>query len=122
MIVFTVSLPWPDPKLSPNARLHFRKKSAHIHAARSVGFCMARDNEVFQNGRINWTGPLETKLIFQPPNKRRRDVDNLLASCKAYLDGIFEALGVDDSRVKRTVLEMGDPVLFGMITVEIRMI
>ena len=31
-----------------------------------------------------------------PPSKRRRDEDNLLATCKAYLDGIAFGLKVND--------------------------
>lgn len=40
---------------------------------------------------------LHVYLVFVPPDKRRRDADNLLASCKAALDGLSDAVGVDDS-------------------------
>ena len=36
-------------------------------------------------------------MVFYPPDGRRRDVSNLHAAMKAALDGIAEAMGVDDS-------------------------
>lgn len=37
------------------------------------------------------------KLTFFWPDKRRRDRDNASACCKAYLDGISDTTGQDDS-------------------------
>ena len=41
---------------------------------------------------------LRIQVTFHPPNARRRDVDNLIASIKPHLDGISDAIGIDDSR------------------------
>lgn len=90
-------LPWPDPKLSPNARIHYREKAAHVKSARRIGFFLAKEQPQIDLS----VGPLLLRLIFRPPSGRRRDADNLLASCKAYLDGIFDALCIDDCRVKK---------------------
>jgi crossover junction endodeoxyribonuclease RusA len=35
-------------------------------------------------------------ITFHPPDKRHRDRDNMIASCKALMDGLSDALGVDD--------------------------
>lgn len=43
-------------------------------------------------------GPVHVSLTFHPADKRRRDLDGCIASCKAYLDGLADALGVDDNR------------------------
>lgn len=43
-------------------------------------------------------GRLHLWIDFYPPDRRRRDDDGLLASCKAYRDGIADALGIDDRR------------------------
>lgn len=43
-------------------------------------------------------GPIHVTLTFYPPDKRRRDLDGCISACKAYLDGLADALGVDDSR------------------------
>lgn len=44
------------------------------------------------------------KITFYTPDKRRRDVDNLLASLKPALDGFSEALGIDDSNFNPILL------------------
>lgn len=43
-------------------------------------------------------GGIALRFDFHPPDKRRRDLDNMLASIKAGVDGIADALGVDDQR------------------------
>lgn len=92
MIVFT--LPWPPKGLSPNdrphrmelARLKKRYRSACALTAISQGAARLQAEQ------------LEVNLVFVPPNKRPRDVDNCVASVKAGLDGLADVLGVDDSR------------------------
>ena len=37
-------------------------------------------------------------IWFVPKTRRKRDKDNLLAACKHYLDGISDAIGVNDYR------------------------
>jgi crossover junction endodeoxyribonuclease RusA len=57
-------------------------------------------------------------VTFQPPDKRRRDRDNLQASLKAHFDGIADALGVNDSLFVPTYA-IGEPVKGGAVRVEI---
>lgn len=51
-----------------------------------------------------WPPTLHLAIEFCPPDNRRRDLDNMLASCKACLDGLSDALGVDDSQWTLTLL------------------
>jgi crossover junction endodeoxyribonuclease RusA len=51
---------------------------------------------------------LVASYVFHPPDRRKRDIDNFLAMMKNYQDGVCAALGIDDSRIKRTVIEWGD--------------
>lgn len=60
----------------------------------------------------------ELNITFNPPDRRRRDLDNMLAACKAYLDGISDALGVDDSNFKLTI-QKGEVVKGGQVVVEV---
>ena len=96
-------LDWPDKRLNPNARIHWLAKAQIVADARNAAFALARN--------VGFTippGPLQLNLIFYPPpDKRRRDMDNVLASCKAALDGIFRACDVDDANVCRIVMEWG---------------
>ncbi len=99
-----VVLPWPDRRLSPNARLHFRVVSPVKAAAREEATkltyaampCGAK--EVRQH--FAGTGPIGYKVTFYPPDKRHRDDDNMIGSFKAARDGIADALGVNDRRFK----------------------
>jgi len=63
-------------------------------------------------------GPLEVHIDVFPPDKRRRDLDNVQ---KALLDAM-EHGGVyrDDSQVKKLVAEMHDPVPGGKVVVAVR--
>lgn len=64
-------------------------------------------------------GLIDVKVIFYPPNKRRRDMDNMLASIKAALDAVSEAWGVDDSRFRLT-LEVACVVKGGSVLLEVQ--
>lgn len=41
---------------------------------------------------------LKVHIRFVPPNRKRRDWDNLIASMKAGFDGLVDVLKVDDSQ------------------------
>ena len=43
---------------------------------------------------------IDIHLKWHPPCRQRRDLTNLESSMKAYLDGIADALGVDDRRFR----------------------
>ena len=55
-------------------------------------------------------------IEFYPPDKRKRDIDNMLASSKAGIDGIAQAIGIDDSIFNRCILVKHDHV-GGMVKV-----
>jgi len=63
-------------------------------------------------------GPIPVALTFHPPDRHRRDWDNLFGSMKAGLDGIAQALEVDDNRF-RPRLEVGDVVRGGVVIVTV---
>ena len=52
---------------------------------------------------------LELLVRFVPPDRRRRDQGNFYAMLKPHIDGIFDSLKSDDSRIKRTVIDWLDP-------------
>ena len=58
-------------------------------------------------------------MTFCPPDHRRRDLDNIIASMKAANDGIADALGIDDSRFISTY-SMGSPVKGWAVLVTVR--
>jgi len=90
-----ITLPWPDKKLSPNARGHWATKSKAKAMARRTAFALALE----AGWRTAWPeGRLHVWIDGYAPDKRKRDHDNFLSSLKAALDGIAQAMQVDDSR------------------------
>ncbi|MEJ7933513.1 hypothetical protein WG907_04475 [Sphingobium sp. AN558] len=57
-------------------------------------------------------------LRFCPPDRRRRDLDNMLASFKQGIDAISETIGLDDYHFGLT-LSRGEPVKGGSVEVTI---
>ena len=109
-------LPWPPSCLSPNARIHWAPKRAATAKYRADCAWASRAAGIF-DGMI-LPDPLPMTITFCPPNKRRRDRDNLIASFKAGQDGLSDAIGLDDSRFVPTY-RVGDVVKGGAVLVEI---
>ena len=98
-IVLTVALARPGRVLSPNSRAHWAAKQRVVREARGrarllmlrskrevEAMCLLPEGWRPERYDVTWffwggTGP---------------DADNALASCKAYLDGCCDALGVND--------------------------
>ena len=49
---------------------------------------------------VDWDGDVHLWVDFYPPDKRRRDDDNVIAAFKAGRDGLADALRIDDSRFR----------------------
>lgn len=106
-----ISLPWPARELHPNSRSHWAVKSRATKAARTQAYWLAH------MGMTDLTeGPIAVRIVFHPPDKRRRDLDGMLSACKAYLDGIADAHAVDDNRFRLTI-ERGEPVKGGCVNI-----
>jgi crossover junction endodeoxyribonuclease RusA len=112
-----VKLDWPAPGLSPNARLHWSRKSRLIKSARKAAWASVLE----ARGRANALRGerLHLTWTFCPPDRRRRDADNIIASLKAAADGISDALGFDDSKFVSTY-QFGEPVKGGAVLVTVR--
>ena len=100
-----ITLPWPDKRLNPNIKVHWRVKYAAGQEAHKQGYLVALEKGLYDlDTLINF----EAIYNFYPPDRRRRDQDNHLGMMKNYVDGIFHYMRMDDSRIKRTVLEWGE--------------
>lgn len=113
-----LTLSWPAPGLSPNARLHWSRKSRLVKSARQAAWGATLE-KFGAPARLPKGSRVHLEMVFCPPDKRRRDADNCIASMKASLDGISDALGVDDSRFVST-FRMGEPVKGGAVIVTVR--
>lgn len=110
-----VTLPWPSTDLSPNARVHWARKAKAVRSARAEAYLLAkqelREPATFQDPVVH--------LTFCPPDRRRRDWDNMLAGLKSHLDGLSDALGIDDSLFSLE-LARGEPCKGGAVRVRVQ--
>ena len=117
-----VTLPWPDKRLSPNARLHWRPKSEAVKQARwdaSYAVLEAAGGSLSEVRRsLADQTRIPLTIRFYAPDRRHRDEDNVIASCKASMDGLADALGVNDRRF-RAFYEFAEPQAPGRVEVEI---
>jgi crossover junction endodeoxyribonuclease RusA len=91
--MMTVTLGWPSRALSPNARTHWAALARARKAARKEGFYAAR-----AAGVLAGVSSVCIQVTFVPPDARRRDCDNLVSQIKGQIDGISDAIRIDDSR------------------------
>jgi crossover junction endodeoxyribonuclease RusA len=110
-----IFFPWLDSRLSPNKRIDRRALIGVKQDAKSLAMFLTRESRL-----VLLETDLQIKITFCPPDKRRRDLDNLYATFKPYQDGIFEAMGLDDCLIDRVILQRGELVKDGCVVVELK--
>jgi crossover junction endodeoxyribonuclease RusA len=108
-----IHLPWPPKELSPNATLHWAKKAKFKKMYRETCWALTLESKV----KINAVGKIPIEITFFPPDRRHRDADNMVASIKAGLDGVADALKVNDRQFLPTFI-FSDEVK-GMVSVQL---
>ncbi len=106
-----ITFPLHPKQLSPNARVHWRVKAKATKSFKHS--CL-----MSMIGLPSFVGRSKFKIVFSPPDKRRRDADNLIASFKAGFDALSAVTGIDDSRFEWTYVR-GEPVKGGAVIVEV---
>lgn len=98
-ICLTVALARPGRVLSPNSRSHWAAKQKVVREARMrARLLMLRSKRDAESMRVlpaDWK-PERYDVTWFFWGGTGPDADNALASCKAYLDGCCDALGVND--------------------------
>jgi crossover junction endodeoxyribonuclease RusA len=101
-----ITFPWPIYGLNPNHKAHWAVKAKAVKKYKS--WChaclLAAKVKPLHCNRV------KISLKFIPPDNRRRDADNCVASCKSLLDAISQAIGIDDSR-----FDLGAPIIEGTV-------
>jgi crossover junction endodeoxyribonuclease RusA len=110
----TIELPWPPKQLSPNARLHWRAmhKAKQAYKIACTAALMAQAVPVASEGRI------ALRIEIRPPDRRKRDRDNLQHSLKYGLDCLARSMGVDDYLFDPSYT-FGEPVKGGKVFVTV---
>lgn len=114
--MITLSLPFPLAELNPNRKngKHWGAVQTAKRNARDVGYFVATQHRY----RLSFE-PKRLQITFIQPDKRRRDIDNQLSAAKNYLDGICNALGIDDHCFEEVLLRRGYRKGDGEMIVEI---
>lgn len=93
-----IILPWFDSALSQNARVHWAVKAGHVKAARQRAYHLAMRAGFNADTFAGYDGRIHVWIDFYAKTRNYPDHDNALSACKAYLDGIADALAVNDKR------------------------
>lgn len=118
MIEFT--LPWPLSQLSPNARLHWAKVARAKKQYRKA--CWATCLEQLPGQSLSPVGEksgLTLKLTFVPPDRRSYDRDNLMARMKSGIDGMCDAMKIDDKVFHTVISTVAADLIGGFVKVTI---
>lgn len=111
-------LPYPDKNLNPNRRSgkHWAATKKVKDAAFEAAFYIAR--QAYNAIEVKHE-PVPLVITFVRSNKCRFDLDNALASCKPYLDGIAAGMKIDDQYFCPITLDRNYVKGKSFITVEI---
>ncbi len=115
-----IKLDWPDTRLMPNRKngKHWAATHVAIAQARDGAYRAARHAMAGKVFAIDGRTPM--RVTFVAPDRRSRDLDNLLAACKPHVDGIAQALGIDDKYFRPITVDDGfDQFRRGYVLVEI---
>lgn len=107
-----ITLAWPDRVLHPNSRKHWSARAKAAKAYRQAAGWLTKAS----GDKVEGMGKIDLHITFCPPNRHKHDLDGCLSACKAGLDGIADALKVDDSRFTLKI-EKGGVVKDGQVRI-----
>ena len=113
-LTIIIHLPYPPAPLNPNRRVHWAVAAKHAKAYRLECFALTKA----ALGRRRIRGVTAINLTFHPPDKRKRDDDNIIRAFKSGRDGLADALGIDDNTL-RPVYCVSMPLPGGAVVVSI---
>lgn len=117
-----IELPFPVSALMPNRarRNHWAAKAKYAQTARMVG--KVETLNALPHNTAPTFEPQERiplRLEFCPPDLRPRDLDNLLAAMKPTLDGVSDALSINDKMYCPITLDWGKRTKHGKVILQI---
>jgi len=112
-----VRLPYPDKVIWPNGRtLNRRYKSAAVKSHKRWAYLAALAADEGEQ----FLAPVEVRLTVYPKARGPLpDQDNCSAACKAYLDGIADAIGVNDRNFTAPIIRYGERTKHGDFVLEL---
>lgn len=112
-----IPLPWPPSVLFPNRTVntHWQEKGK---AAKRYRFdCYILTKQVIRDKIFAGFIPLD--ILFNPPDRRSRDLDGCFSAIKHALDGVADSLEVNDKLFRPIKIDFGDVVKHGRVLVRL---
>ena len=115
-----IVLGWPPSDLSPNKRLHWAKLASAKKQYRKDCYSVSKEQlKKYRGVYDNIPEKLVLEMTFIPPDKRSYDRDNLVARMKAGIDGLADALRINDKRFNTVISTMDSDYLGGFVRIRI---
>jgi len=113
-----IVLGWPPSDLSPNARLHWAKLARAKKQYRGACYSVSKE-QLKKFNTDNIPERLVLEMTFIPPDRRNYDRDNLVARMKSGIDGLADALKINDKRFNTVISTMDQDYLGGFVRIRI---
>jgi len=107
-----LTLSWYPKELNPNSSCHYHVKAKHKAIYKELCYWLTKEAKIPKDDYK------ELHIIFYKPNRRHMDLDNMLASIKSGLDGMCQALEIDDRCFKKITVEIAENI-GGMIKIHL---
>lgn len=93
-----IELPYPHKSLWPNGRAHWGTKATQTKKHRKWAHDATIETKQRDYKRIPFDQPIEVFITVHPkPRGVAPDDDNCISAAKAYLDGIADAIAMNDN-------------------------
>lgn len=108
----TLDLPWP-----PSANRYWRNfKGVTVVSKEARDYRDRIARQVSYLYKVKKDIRLAVDMLIYPPDKRKRDIDNLI---KVTLDALAKGLGFDDCRVDKLFVERFEIIKGGLVKIKI---
>ena len=115
-----VVLGWPPTDLSPNARKHWAQVARAKKQYRKDCYSVSKEQlKKYKGATENIPEKLVLEMTFIPPDRRSYDRDNLVARMKAGIDGLADALRINDKQFNTVISTMDQDYLGGFVRIRI---
>ena len=115
-----IVLGWPPTDLSPNARKHWAVVAKAKKQYRKDCFSVSKEQlKKYRGVTENIPERLVLEMTFIPPDRRSYDRDNLVARMKAGIDGLADALRINDKQFNTVISTMDQDSLGGFVRIRI---
>ena len=114
-----IELPYPDKALSPNSRIHWSIKAKAAKKARSDAFYIAIMAGFNKSTFAGYDNRLHIWIDIYAKTKNYPDADNMLSSLKSAIDGIADALELNDRRFVPHPFVKNETVKGGKVVIRI---